>query len=330
MKGGVLFWPVLMPVFCSAQLFLNELSNGASGSTKEYVEFIVVGIPSCTDSCYDIRGWIFDDNNGWYATGTGTGIAVGCMRFSSHPQWQCVPFGTIILLYNENDLNPALPPDDETDLNGDGVYVLPGNSSFFERNNSVPNTSISDYTGLLFPNTPLWFSVIMRNSGDAFHTIDPGNLLSPVHAISWGNDSFNTQIYFNTWFSGRVAFMQHAVSNDLRDQSNWTIDVIAGNETPGQPNNALNAAWINSMRGIFTPGPWTWNGPLNTDWFEACNWDRMAVPDSSADVVIPGNTPFQPTVAVDTAYCKTVTIYVVNNAHLTIDWQSGAKLIKLP
>ena len=331
MKGGFFIWLVLLPAFCFAQLFINELSNGAPGSTKEYVEFLVVGTRTCNDSCHDIRGWIFDDNNGWYATGTGTGIALGCLRFSFDPQWQCVPFGSIIVAYKENDVNPALPPDDETDVNGDGVFVLPGNSLFFERNNSIPNSSVSDYTGLSFVDPPLWFSVIMRNTGDSFHTVDPNNVGSPFHVISWGNNnSFNTQIYFNMGFSGRVAFMQHTVNNDLYNQGNWTLDVIAGNESPGQPNNVANAAWINSMKGIFPSGTWTWNGSLSPDWFEPCNWDRRAVPDTSANVVIPGNTPFQPTIAMDTAYCNTATINVDNNGHLTIDWQGGGILITQP
>src|SRR3990172_7211497 len=74
-----------------SQIIINEVSQGADGS-KEYVEMLVIGNGVC-NSCVDIRGWIFDDNNGWHASpiGIGQGIAPGCMRFAYDPQWACVP-----------------------------------------------------------------------------------------------------------------------------------------------------------------------------------------------------------------------------------------------
>ena len=62
-------------------LIINEVSQGPSGS-KEYVEFLV--IPTSTtqncETCMDLRGWIIDDNNGYFSIGNpngtnGVGIA---------------------------------------------------------------------------------------------------------------------------------------------------------------------------------------------------------------------------------------------------------------
>ena len=68
----------------SQSLIINEVSQGPTGS-KEYVEFLV--IPSATSqnctTCTDLRGWIIDDNNGYFSNGvtSGTGVAAGACRF---------------------------------------------------------------------------------------------------------------------------------------------------------------------------------------------------------------------------------------------------------
>ena len=108
-----LFICVFDPIH-SQTLIMNEVSNGPSGS-KEYVEFVVVS-NSVTYSCnsltppsIDIRGWIFDDNSGYHGS---SGVASGAVRFSQNPLWQNIPLGTIILLYNDADVNPDIPADD--------------------------------------------------------------------------------------------------------------------------------------------------------------------------------------------------------------------------
>jgi hypothetical protein len=82
-------------------LIINEVSQGPSGS-KEYVEFLV--IPTSTtqncQTCMDLRGWIIDDNNGYFSNGntSGTGVAAGAVRFSNDAIWSCIPFGTLIVI----------------------------------------------------------------------------------------------------------------------------------------------------------------------------------------------------------------------------------------
>ena len=97
-------------------LIVNELSNGPSGS-KEYIELVVVG-PACTN--VDIRGIKVDDNNGTIYNGfgttlTGSGVSAGHLRFANIAQWSAVPTGSIILIYNNTDLNALLPTDDPND-----------------------------------------------------------------------------------------------------------------------------------------------------------------------------------------------------------------------
>ena len=90
---------------CKAQLYINELSNGDFNTAQEYVELLVAGTTTCSDSRLDIRGWIIDDNNGWYKSGSTAGIAQGCLRFPYLLQWECVRFGSLIVIYNQNDRN---------------------------------------------------------------------------------------------------------------------------------------------------------------------------------------------------------------------------------
>jgi len=73
-------------------------------------------------------------------------------------------------------------------------------------------------------------------------------------------------------------------------------------------------------------GLWTWTGTYSTDWFNACNWDKKTVPTFQADVLIPGATPFQPTITGTMGHCNTITIATTNGAILTIQQTAGGSL----
>src|SRR3954464_11537790 len=97
MKQIVFSFSLILASFgAKAQLFINEVSQGSGGS-KEYVEFVVAGTRTCSDSALDIRGIIFDDNMGWYGTGS---VSPGSFRFANNSNWGAVPYGSIILVYN--------------------------------------------------------------------------------------------------------------------------------------------------------------------------------------------------------------------------------------
>jgi gliding motility-associated-like protein len=231
-----------------AQLIINEVSQGPSGA-KEYVELLVIGNPTCASSTVDLRGWIIDDNNGWHATGSGTGIAPGHVRFANIPQWANIKIGTLILVYNDADVSTttAALTADETDANADCRYILPISSTTLEKNNTVPNTASDVYTGATYTTTGTWTPLGMANGGDAFHTVSPANLTTPYFSIGWGNNTALTNVYYSGGQGGNVIYMANTVDNDPFNSANYTEALASTSETPGAPNNIANAAWISSL-----------------------------------------------------------------------------------
>jgi gliding motility-associated-like protein len=241
-------------------LIVHEFSQGVSGS-KEYLEFAVQGQRTCIDSCADVRGWIFDDNNGWYGNGT---ASPGYYRFKQHTNWSCVPFGSLIVVYNPADLNPAVPAADPTDADNDHVYILPINSPLLEF-----------HTGTVYSNTGYvpatdWSGIVLNNNSDVVQTIDPANLFSAWHAVSYG--SLNAPVDLPTGGSQTVYYLS-GYQYDFA--TGWAKGNVALYETPGAPNTPANAAWLQAMDSIQGPEdgwyhqhqlicatqlPFTWNG----------------------------------------------------------------------
>jgi gliding motility-associated-like protein len=240
-----------------AQLIINEFSQGSSG-TQEYMEFVVVGTRTCTDSTADLRGWIFDDQCGWYG-GSGTGIATGHHRFANVANWQAVPYGSIILVYNDGDMNTSITQaPDPTDANNDYVYILPVSSTYLEENTSVPSSPSSPgfaYGAGTYNPGGAWTSLGLSNSGDAVIVVKPTNLTTAYHSILYGvvaGAGFQTP----TIQIGNVAAQHNCyLTNNLYTvAANYTIGNNPGAETPGAPNTVANAAWINAMRVQVTSG----------------------------------------------------------------------------
>ncbi|MBS1634325.1 MAG: T9SS type B sorting domain-containing protein [Bacteroidetes bacterium] len=236
----------------SQQIVVNEVSQGASGA-KEYVELLVVGTPTCNAiPCMDLRNYIVDDNNGTFASGAGTGIAAGCIRFKNDPFWSCIPIGTIILIYNDADQNANIPAQDVSMSDGNCRLVIPiSNCTLLEKQTTQPSTSTSTYPIIGFAACGNWNHVGMANSDDSFQTLTPSGTL--IHAVSWGNNTSSTIIYFAGSAGGKVAVMTNAADNNPANQANWVMVGVAGNETPGSPNNAANSAWISSMNNSCMP-----------------------------------------------------------------------------
>ena len=241
--------------FClySQSLVINEVSQGPSGN-KEYVEFLVIpgsGPYQCSNYCLDLRGWIIDDNNGYFTGGggSGIGIAAGAVRFSSNSFWQCIPIGTLILIYNDQDINAALPPIDISTTDGNCKIVLPISSSFFENQMVSPTTSNSTYPTTGWLPGGLWGPISMANGGDSFQIYDASNLITPVHGVSWVNNNVNNIIYFATTAANSVYYFANTVDNNPTNQANWIAGTCSApdNQTPGSPNNAANATYIQSL-----------------------------------------------------------------------------------
>jgi gliding motility-associated-like protein len=239
----------LLPVFlflcCAlssevhAQLVVNEFSQGASGN-KEYIELVVNGQVTCNNSCADIRGWMFDDNNGWYG---GTAISPGCYRFKNDANWSCVPFGAIIVIYNSGDPNANLPADDPTDANNDNVYILPITSTYLEMNNTIPNSGSQTYPSTGFTAATTWTNLAFNNSNDAVQIIDPANLTSAYHAVSYGSGVV-APVHINGSGSQKVYYLTNSQYNV---SAAWAAGNVPANETPGAANSVANATWINGL-----------------------------------------------------------------------------------
>lgn len=239
-------------------LIVNEFSQGDFGN-REYIELLVAGHRTCRDSTADLRGWIFDDQNGWYGTNNS---AAGHYRFKDDPNWANVPFGSIILVYNsasgEKNLSITLP-DDPTDSNKDYTYIVPINSSsYFEQHNTEPN----NFSGALYsypdagsnagylPSTNQWaFQISMNNNGDVISTVSPSKRDHAFFSIAYGYAILPGFQQPTVSIADVPAGYSAYLSNETYSfSSGWDISAVASNETPGLPNGGANSRWILSMR----------------------------------------------------------------------------------
>lgn len=238
----------------SQSLIINEVSQGATGA-QEYVELLVLPgntVYTCNNYCIDIRGWIIDDNNGYFSGGvtSGTGVAAGAVRFPNSAFWSCIPVGTLIVIYNSQDPNADLPADDFSTTDGNCRLVIPVSSNLLEFQEVSPNTTSSSYptTGWTLGGSP-WSPLGMSNSNDSFQIYTSSSFTVPSHGVSWGNNNSSNIIYFPGSASNTVHFFANTVDNDPMNQANWTAGTCSApnQQTPGAPNNAANATYINSL-----------------------------------------------------------------------------------
>jgi gliding motility-associated-like protein len=246
----------------SQTLIINEVSNGPSGN-KEYIELVVVDnavVYNCTNTtppCIDIRGWIIDDNSGYHSGG---GVAAGANRFSQDPIWACVPLGTIILIYNDADINASIPAQDLSLSDGNCKIIAPiSNTSFFETNITTPGALACSYPPSGWIPGGNWASTLLANTGDCARIVDLNGC--EVFSLCWASCNANNLIYFLSGSSG-TDNVWYFNDGDPNLQSNWgegcTDPTSCGinEQTPGAPNNLLNQNFIgqfNNNCSIITP-----------------------------------------------------------------------------
>ncbi len=238
------------------QLIINEISQGTGSS--EYVELVVIGTPTCVTPVpsLDLRKVIIDDNNGYFAPGSGTGIAGGAVRFANIPFWQSIPQGTYIVIYNDASPNTSLPPDDNTMADGNCRLVIPSSSMLLEKTTVSPTTTNQAYPP--DANWTLggsWSPLAMANSDDSFQVPNIPSTGVPFHSVSWGNNSTNAIVYFAGSAAGKVFSFTNTTSNDWNLVANWTSADVATSQTPGVANNVANDAWIGSMNPLCSVNP---------------------------------------------------------------------------
>lgn len=234
-------------------LIINEVSNGPSGN-KEYVEFVVVS-DTITFDCYntnppcvDIRGWIFDDNSGYHGSG---GVAAGAVRFSQDNLWSCVPIGTIILIYNDGDPNPAIPADDLSLNDGNCQIIAPISSTLFELNGTTPGAVACSYPSSGWTPGGSWSNTLLANSGDCARIVNLAGC--EVFSVCWGSNNQNNLIYFSGSGSQKVWYFN---DGDPNLNANWTSGNASpspGDQTPGSANNTANAAYIAQFNNGCSP-----------------------------------------------------------------------------
>ena len=298
----ICFISLILFLFSSQSIFangiiVNEASNGTSGA-REFYELLVVGSASNPTGAVDLDGWIVDDNNGdWEGTTTGVGIAPGYLRFDATSDVaNCASLssmtpGSIIVVYNALDPNNNLPPDDSTDSNGDGVFVLPAQGSCMTTCNGPPSSSNSGYASCVVPAaTPSYSRVALRNGGDVAQTRDPSATL--FHGFAYGDitlpyppGSFNVST--SSGSSSTFVFS----CGSWFDGGNFSRESAAG-DTPGAVNNTENGILRDRIiAGTFDYG--NLSNPLNCSGGDSSVnviksvkvWD----PSNSGLYAVPGN-----------------------------------------
>ncbi len=235
----------------SAQIYINEFSNGTGGA-KEFYELVVDGPPG---GFQDLRGWILDDQSGFFGCASGNGIASGHLRFALIANWACVRSGSIILIYNPSDPNVAITmADDFTDANNDYLYVLPISATgMFDISTSAPSSSNCNNFSGPFSSSGMgtsWNSIALGNGGDAAQTVDPANTTLPFHAVSYGGVSNPAPIHFSGSGSATNYSFSNTSSDDYSNPVNWASGSASTQDSPGMANNPANEVWIQSLRAF--------------------------------------------------------------------------------
>ena len=204
----------------SLLLVINEFGQGRAGN-GEWVELLVVATGSC--STVDLRGWVLRDRQG----NTTGGVYV---TFSSHSAWAAVPAGTIIVIYNHND------------------------SANLPTHFPSVDYDFSDFRVVLPANAPGYFTTFrwegISNAADLLQILTSTGVL--VDGVSHGGLPLGEQQvpHLGAVAAGRAAWYVGGTRDGVNDAGNWTIgsDTLPGGSTPGAPNAAANAAWIESLR----------------------------------------------------------------------------------
>jgi hypothetical protein len=249
----------LDPVMNDRLLILNEVSQG-DGGVREFVEFLVVGRPG---TCRDVRGWLFDDNSGrpggpgsCGSGPSGAGIATGHARLSQNTQWQNIPCGSLIVIYNHLDRNIRMPADDTNDSNNDNVYIIPiSNSTLLDKYPTCPSATgagCNNFSCAVGVNN-IWDFLGMANDADMFQLIDPNNLTNFHHSVSWGTlTGTGSTVYFSGSAYQKTIQFVNTVSDNAFLQANWRYENVTNplpnGDTPGLPNSTKNQRWLESVR----------------------------------------------------------------------------------
>ncbi|MCF7809167.1 MAG: T9SS type A sorting domain-containing protein [Candidatus Marinimicrobia bacterium] len=203
-----LFWSTHIQ---AQSVIINEVSQG-SGGGKEWVEFLVV------DSGVDLRGWELGDND----DGTWHSIC----EFTTHPKWSEVAQGTIIVIYNDGDVDETITAagGEDTVITDKSVIIPVGNSDF------ITDTGLWGGTTGAFANSDGDDGPAIRDASDTM--IHDLAVTHPTASVSAPG-------------SGQVKYFTGNNVDDLSNEAYWT-EVSSSNGTPGEGNGGDNSKWIDT------------------------------------------------------------------------------------
>ncbi len=284
--------------------------------------------------------------------GTFTSLRTVCVPQGTYPNG--LTFDGTYLWYAENQYDRIyqIDPNNFTplaDFTASDTTICAGDTVFFSNSSNgatilhwdfpggVVDSSNKHFPFVIYPNSGLYpVSLRISNCGGTdsisrlnYIVVGAGVQLSAsVTHVACG--SANGQI--DLMVTGGTSPISYTWSNGstLEDQVNISPGSYGVTVTEGGGCTAQLSALVNGNVPTGPADTCTWTGILNTNWFEACNWDKIAVPDTSCVVLIPGGTSFEPIIAVDTGYCKELVIHRFNGGHLYINNTSGGHLFGTP
>jgi len=239
-----------------AEFFINEISQGCKSSglgSKEYIELVVAKGKA---GIWNLNQRIIDDNNYLLPE---VGNEPGHIKLGSC--FSSVPTGTIILIYNDQDIHPLINPANDGKPNANGVYQLPFSDSCIEKYDYCPNQKTNDDYSCGLSKYPLeWNNYIpMRNDKDVLQIRSWDQ--SFVHGLRWGNapNENQTDARMVTMTSGSAenkTFVFEKGTN-WNAVENWKTVVACtgsegitnqGQESPGYPNSIANQLLIDAIK----------------------------------------------------------------------------------
>lgn len=207
---------VVLLLFCAnlilgQSVIINEMSQG-SGGGKEWVELLVV------DDGVDMRGWELGDND----DGTWHPIC----EFTSHPDWHAVNQGTIIVIYNDGDVDGQITAAGGTD------------SVFTDKSVIIPVGAVDFFT-----DTGPWGATsgaFANSDGDDAAAIRDGDDVM-VHDMAGSHPTAT----ITAPGSAKVKYYTSNTAEGVSNSSNWT-EAASTSGTPGTGNGGDNSLWIDT------------------------------------------------------------------------------------
>ena len=214
---------VTAPVAAAPTVVINKYIN----ATPDQVELLVIG-NGTAGSTLDMRGMIIKDTSSSMANDTG-----GKYQFSTASVWSAVPAGTLVVITANSSTTPVVDSANYTISAG-----LTDNATF----TSLGGTFDVATTEM----------VMIKSAGS-----DGNGTVGGIHALAGGTAGAQYTAFTGyksiataTTSAGNGTFVNNANST-LSDYNGTgaTGATPAANLTFGQPNNAANAIFINSLRG---------------------------------------------------------------------------------